>query len=834
MTHRLLGFADMSSESDGSRLAAYLSRRHSTIAFSVTIVFVILLATWLRLGSLDVILFSHDEAEWSNGALSIARGEHFPLIGITSLVNVNTGPFFLYLLALPMLFSTDPSFVTGFIGALNVLSVGALALFTRRYFGPLVAIVATALYAAAPWAVYHSRKIWNPNVLPLVSIVFFWALCEALIRRRSRFLVLASAACAIAIQLNQAGLLLVPVLIIVFIVAWRQLSVGVVLGSLAVVLGLSSSLLYFEWLNGWPSLKQGLAVAGGSSSQWDLEAARLAIASVAGWGFPGDIFGIWTRPGEQVPGFEVSSAAVTILLALGLLVAVWRAWRLPEQRTAYLLLLAWATVPPLLFARHGFEMHMRYLLTAQPAGFVLAGLGACAALSALSRRLSGLQVRRQVLSLALATLALVGLVMAQTADYHRVLAMIDRNGLERSYGVPLKFYKQTTANLKSAAESGAYGAMVARVDSSMYQPLRYLARADRLDLRLTSSRSSLLLPPTTGDTSLVDSYSHDEPERAITAVGGRELAELAVAVQGGQQSFRFFAFPANPALLGKVETSSPQSGPGLSNGLSHIANASNYVDNALTFNDAWLVDRDPRLLAGDPTLCMSKHLLAADGRDLVAIDSEIEALSNLRKGDRLLTWATLKPDANLEPQVVTVHTSLFGCWKREYATFAAADGSQQSSFSSGRVLLDTATEPPPPRRALSVALAEGITLQGYELARQGTDLVLRLHWRASALPATDYTVFAQLIGNSGVISQSDSQPAGGRLPTSLWPRERTIVDEHRLPLPGTNGDERVRLIVGMYDLTTMKRLPVTQAGQGNDHIALGDFSMSELVAAPLQ
>ena len=95
----------------------------------------------------------------------------------------------------------------------------------------------------------------------------------------------------------------------------------------------------------------------------------------------------------------------------------------------------------------------------------------------------------------------------------------------------------------------------------------------------------------------------------------------------------------------------------------------------------------------------------------------------------------------------------------------------------------------------------------------GDSLPLTLHWRMQQYVPIDYTVLLQLVGPDGQIAaQWDGQPVDGSLPTSLWRSEGSIVDRHMLDLPSDLSPGTYRLIAGLYDLTTLERLPMTVDG----------------------
>ncbi len=89
-------------------------------------------------------------------------------------------------------------------------------------------------------------------------------------------------------------------------------------------------------------------------------------------------------------------------------------------------------------------------------------------------------------------------------------------------------------------------------------------------------------------------------------------------------------------------------------------------------------------------------------------------------------------------------------------------------------------------------------------------LEVALQWRAQAMPERAWSVFVHLIdANGGRVGQSDSEPAGGNWPTTLWAPGTTIVDEHTLRFDGDLAGAILQ--VGLYDTMTGERLPAKPA-----------------------
>jgi len=118
---------------------------------------IVALAAFLRLVRLDLAVFQDGEAEVLTLASSFLETGYPPLVGIkTSVDNFNT-PVMVYLMALPMIVSSDPAIATGLLALLNVLAIFLTYRFSKDYFGRQAAIMAALLFAVSFWAVTYSR-----------------------------------------------------------------------------------------------------------------------------------------------------------------------------------------------------------------------------------------------------------------------------------------------------------------------------------------------------------------------------------------------------------------------------------------------------------------------------------------------------------------------------------------------------------------------------------------------------------------------------------------------------------------------------------------------------
>jgi 4-amino-4-deoxy-L-arabinose transferase-like glycosyltransferase len=120
-----------------------------------------------------------------------------------------------------------------------------------------------------------------------------------------------------------------------------------------------------------------------------------------------------------------------------------------------------------------------------------------------------------------------------------------------------------------------------------------------------------------------------------------------------------------------------------------------------------------------------------------------------------------------------------------------------------------------------------VKLIGYDLPSSqlapGDELPLTLYWQAEGEMDVDYTVFVQLLnGDRQVVAQEDLQPQAGAAPTTTWLPGEILTDPHTLSLPGELPSRDYRLITGMYDPTTGRRMPVSTGG---DFVDLGTVTI---------
>ncbi len=185
------------------------------------LVLVLALAAILRMGAPGITEFKRDEGNLSQLALDLVHGREWPLLGLSSSVNVPNPPISVYLMAIPFFFSDSPIFATMFVGLLNVIAVGLVWGLARRYYGPRAALIAGLLYAVSPWAVLYSRKIWAQDLLPpfVIAVIFTGLLGYGEGRRWARWA--HWPLLALAVQIHYAAFTLIPISLLMLLL-WPQ------------------------------------------------------------------------------------------------------------------------------------------------------------------------------------------------------------------------------------------------------------------------------------------------------------------------------------------------------------------------------------------------------------------------------------------------------------------------------------------------------------------------------------------------------------------------------------------------------------------------------------
>ncbi len=361
----------------------------------------VLLAAYLRLNHLGWTEFKLDEANLSRLALNLVRGVEFPLTGLGSSTGIVNLPLAAWLLAIPYAISPSPIVATGFVAALNVIAVAGCYGLARRWLrsasggsasgdashrdaSHMSALLAALLFAVAPWAVIHSRKVWAQDLLSPFVIAWAWTGWLAFVKGRPRVLIGHALALAVCIQLHYSALWLIPVTLVWAIAFARRLRWKFALAAAAVFAATFAPFVIADALSGGPNLNRLVEIAGQPAAVDD-QALRLAwlmitgqeIHSLAGpQAFQQFLSG---APGGEA-GFALGTLIGVLVVAGGLAalidtlrVRAARRQSFDDRSAAMFMMLTWLVLPVLLQSRHSLPIFTHYFIILYPVPFMLIG-----------------------------------------------------------------------------------------------------------------------------------------------------------------------------------------------------------------------------------------------------------------------------------------------------------------------------------------------------------------------------------------------------------------------------------------------------------------------------
>ncbi|MBI5127461.1 glycosyltransferase family 39 protein [Candidatus Roizmanbacteria bacterium] len=117
-------------------------------------------------------------------------------------------PFWYYLMSLAYLFSKSPLAPAFLTAVLSSITTIVIYLFGRKFFSGSLAFIAATLYAVSPLSIEYSRFAWNPNPIPLFTILTFYFLYKFLFEKDEKSLYWGTISANLAFQLHYQGLVI--------------------------------------------------------------------------------------------------------------------------------------------------------------------------------------------------------------------------------------------------------------------------------------------------------------------------------------------------------------------------------------------------------------------------------------------------------------------------------------------------------------------------------------------------------------------------------------------------------------------------------------------------
>lgn len=194
-----------------SQLSTVISWVKSHRLETFFIVGLLLLASFLRLYNIrNTVIFLGDEGRDALAVKRIVVDLDPTLLGPTASVGgFYLGPVYYYMIApFMLLFGMDPVGGAVMVALMGVAAVALIYWLLRQSYGVFTAGLVSLLYAVSPGLVRFSRSSWNPNPMPLFSLLAITCFYLGIKSNRLIWFFSTGVALGIIIQLHYLGLIM--------------------------------------------------------------------------------------------------------------------------------------------------------------------------------------------------------------------------------------------------------------------------------------------------------------------------------------------------------------------------------------------------------------------------------------------------------------------------------------------------------------------------------------------------------------------------------------------------------------------------------------------------
>jgi hypothetical protein len=427
------------------------------------LVVILLFATVVRLGWPGITEFKYDEATIARRALALVHEGIWPTRGVTSSLGIPHPPLTAYLLAIPFAVTRNPALAVVFLGALGVMAVGLTFVLGRRYFDERVGLIAAALFAASPWAIFYSRKIWSQN-LPVVTLGFMLALYGLVVERNKKALPWMLVALGALMGLHLGGVAFAGILGLALILHPRSLKAvwpatpkewgGALLGLAGMFILIAPYIAGI--ISSQAQIGSTLSSAGGHISQTSFSLLPLQYAAQIATGYQfhalaGSSFMDYyaSLPLPDLSFLDLSEMGV-IFAGLGYVIALavlplpkndgtpilaGTPSPFPASRARYTLLALWIVLPVAMWTASGGAIFPHHFIQLYPAQHLVLAIFLVAAYDWLKVRL---HKRTSTLLAGVGIVWLAALVGWQSVEYFGMLHFVDTHRTYGGHGVPAR------------------------------------------------------------------------------------------------------------------------------------------------------------------------------------------------------------------------------------------------------------------------------------------------------------------------------------------------------------------------------------------------------------
>jgi 4-amino-4-deoxy-L-arabinose transferase-like glycosyltransferase len=356
------------------------------------LVMIIIAGVFLRTyGFHDFLRFNADQSRDAGVVSSYLEGTgEFPLLGPKAGgTDFRLGnAFYVFQIASAKVFGNEPDKMAYPDLLFSIIAIPLLYLFLRKYFDVRTSLLLSAVFAVSFYAVKYSRFAWNPNALPLWTMLSLYALHEIAVAGKTvkwRWVILAGFAIGVAVQLHTLALVFFPIMVLGtfgFLLRKKQKVWGILATVILVAALLNAGQIGSEWRTGGSNTKAFIDGIGTKERKGEGYAANLwkdAVCHVQGNAY---ILSSYDRSDEcetkgMSDGYGIPFFVLGFVFTLGGIVLAVRSFRRetdPGRKYFLGLFLSYCALSFLVLLPLANEISMRFFLVAVFMPFVLLGL----------------------------------------------------------------------------------------------------------------------------------------------------------------------------------------------------------------------------------------------------------------------------------------------------------------------------------------------------------------------------------------------------------------------------------------------------------------------------
>jgi len=340
----------------------------------LSLALVLVVASLLRLPFPDLTPFGHDEALEAERARPIWYGDR-PVDSEISSWWIPDPAGLLYYFSLAEAFPKPAIARVLLISATNVVTVMLCYVFSRRFFGREVGLLAGLLYAINPWAVMFGRQPWVITQ-PLLTMLMVFSAAMVIARQDRRWVVPFFVAGAAQTQTHQLAVVFGPPVLLTLVLFVRRWLVWQLVPAIVAAVAIVSPYMLHLW-----DLRDDIAEAltrgnRGLTLAPDGTAATLTVWLLSGFnlglklGFPDALMAALHGP------LLVVAVVATGLLVAGITASAWAIVRRSADWSVDALLLIWLLAPLALMSWQSSQVYIHYVLCLVPVPFIVMARGA--------------------------------------------------------------------------------------------------------------------------------------------------------------------------------------------------------------------------------------------------------------------------------------------------------------------------------------------------------------------------------------------------------------------------------------------------------------------------